>query len=150
MSMPAMSPKVRLESYLTLEELKNRYKQTKDRIEARRWHLLLLVAQQWTIKQASELVGLNYDYAKTIVRRYNSEGPESVRNRIKERQPPTPRSLLTPEQQQELRQVLQGTAPDGGSWSGPKVAQWIAEKTGRDRVWAQRGWEYLQRFGNSR
>jgi transposase len=142
-----MSPKARLEPYLSLEDLKNQYKQAKDRVEARRWHLLMLVAQSRTIKQAAELVGLNYDYAKSIIRRYNLEGPASVRNRMKERQPPTPRSLLTPEQQQELQQALKSAPPEGGNWSGPKVARWIANKTGRDRVWAQRGWEYMQRFG---
>jgi transposase len=143
-----MSPKVRLESYLSVEELKARYRQAKDIVEARRWHLLLLVAQQRTIKQAAELVGLNYDYAKAIIKRYNVDGPASVKNRSRERQPPPPRSLLTEAQQQELRRALQGTAPDGGTWSGPKVARWIAEKTGREWVWPQRGWEYLQRFGH--
>jgi transposase len=141
-----MSPKVRLKPYLTAEELKARYRQAKDSVEARRWNLLLLVAQEWTIKQAAELIGFNYDYAKAIIRRYNTEGPASVKNRSKERQPPPPRSLLTLEQQQELRQALKGAAPDGGSWSGPKVARWIAEKTGRDWIWPQRGWDYLQRF----
>ncbi|MDE5115210.1 MAG: helix-turn-helix domain-containing protein, partial [Trichodesmium sp. St15_bin1_1] len=38
-------------------------------------------------------------------------------------------------------------APDGGAWSGPKVADWIAKKTGRDHVWPQRGWDYLKKFG---
>jgi transposase len=141
-----MPPKVHLESYLTAEELKARYRQSQDMVEARRWQLLQLVAQDWTIKRASEVVGLNYDYAKEIVRRYNLEGPPSVKNRSRERQPPPPRSLLTPEQQEELQKILEGPAPDGGTWSGPKVARWIAERTGRDWIWPQRGWEYLKRL----
>jgi transposase len=143
-----MPPKAHLELHLTLEELKHRYRQAQDTTEARRWHILQLVAQQWTIKQAAQIVGLNYDYAKEIVRRYNSEGPIAMKNRTKDRQPPTSKSLLTPEQQQELKQVLQGPAPDGGSWSGTKVAQWIAKKTGREWVWPQRGWDYLKRLGD--
>ncbi|HAJ64671.1 MAG TPA: transcriptional regulator [Cyanobacteria bacterium UBA8543] len=142
-----MPLKAYLEPYLTLEELKLRYQKAQDITEARRWHLLQLVAQQWTIKQAAQIVGLNYDYAKEIVRRYNREGPKSVRNRNKDRQSPPRKSLLTPEQQQELQKVLQGPAPDGGAWSGPKVADWIAQKTGRERVWPQRGWDYLKRLG---
>jgi transposase len=142
-----MPPRPKLESYLTVEELKNRYRQARDTAEARRWHLLYLVAQQWTIKQAAQIVDLNYDYAKEIVQRYNREGPLSLNNRARSRQHSTSRALLTAEQQQELRKLLQGPAPDGGPWSGPKVACWIAKKTGRKRVWPQRGWEYLKRLG---
>ena len=142
-----MPLKAHLEPYLTLEEIKLRYQKAQDTTEARRWHLLQLVAQQWTIKQAAQIVGLNYDYAKEVVRRYNREGPTAVRNRNKDRQSPPRKSLLTPEQQQELQQILQEPAPDGGAWSGPKVADWIAQKIGRERVWPQRGWDYLKRLG---
>ena len=76
-----MPPKAYLKQYLTIEELKIRYRQAPDTIESRRWHLLLLIAQQWSIKKAAQVVGLNYDYAKEIVGRYNREGPESVKNR---------------------------------------------------------------------
>ncbi|NEP04268.1 MULTISPECIES: helix-turn-helix domain-containing protein [Okeania] len=142
-----MPAKASLKPHLTVEELKIRYRQAPDTIESRRWHLLLLIAQQWSIKKASQVVGLNYDYAKEIVGRYNREGPESVKNRSKDRQPPPAKSLLTPAQQQELSEALQGPAPDGQAWSGPKVARWIAQKTGRDHVWPQRGWDYLKRLG---
>jgi ferritin len=30
-------------------------------------------------------------------------------------------------------------------WSGPKVARWIAERNGLEKVHAQRGFEYLRR-----
>jgi transposase len=123
-----MPPKAHLEPYLSAEDLKARYRQARDTTESRRWHLLQLVATGWTIKQAAEVVGLNYDYSKEIIRRYNREGPVSVRNRSRDRQPPVARSLLSAAQQQELKQALQGPAPDGGSWSGPKVAEWIAQK----------------------
>lgn len=142
-----MPPKAHIEPYLTIEELKVRYRQARDTTEARRWHLLQLVASGWTIKQSADVVGLNYDYAKEIIRRYNSEGPSSIKNRSRERQPPLAKSLLTSMQQQELKQALQGPAPDGGDWSGPKVAEWIAQKTGRQHVWPQRGWDYLKRLG---
>jgi transposase len=107
------------------------------------------VAGDWTIKQSAEVVGLNYDYAKEIIRRYNREGPSSVKNLSRERQPPMAKSLLNSGQKQELIQALQGPAPDGGLWSGPKVADWIAEKTGRPHVWPQRGWDYLKRLGGN-
>lgn len=140
-----MPPKAELKPHLSVDELKSRYRQANDLAEARRWQLLHLVAQDWTIKQAAQAVDLNYDYAKEIVRRYNNKGPTSVENRSHRRRV-SARSLLTQEQQQELKQILQQPAPDGGEWSGPKVAQWIAEKTGRSHVWPQRGWDYLKRL----
>ena len=139
-------PRVQLKPHLTANEIKRFYQQAQDGVEARRWHLLHLVAQQWTVRQAAQLVGMNYDYAKAIVRRYNQEGPAGIKNRSQRGQP-SPRSLLTPAQQQELKQALQEAPPDGGRWTGPKVAQWIAAKTGK-QVWAQRGWDYLQRLKN--
>jgi transposase len=143
-----MPPKAYIEPHLTPDELKTRYRQVKDTTECRRWHLLHLVAQSWTIKQAAEVVGLNYDYAKQIVQRYNKEGPESVVNQSKKRRD-SARALLTPELQAELARALQHPAPDGGAWSGPKVANWIAQKTGQKRVWPQRGWDYLQRLAGT-
>jgi transposase len=59
------------------------------------------------------------------------------------------RALLSARQQAELDQALQSPPADGGLWSGPKVAQWIAKKTGRAHVHPQRGWDYLQRLNYS-
>ncbi len=47
-----------------------------------------------------------------------------------------------------LSEVLGGPAPDGGLWTGPKVAAWIEEKTGT-KTHPQRGWVYLKRLGFS-
>jgi transposase len=143
-----MPPKAALKSYLTPDELKHRYRQATDTSEARRWQLIHLVAQDWTIKQAAQAVDLNYDYAKEIIRRYNQNGPDAMKNRAKQRSG-SARSLLSLEQQEELKQALQQPAPDGGEWSGPKVAQWIATKTGRSHVWPQRGWDYLKRLSQA-
>ena len=142
-----MPPKAHIEPHLTVYELKTRYRQAQNATESRRWHLLLLIARSWTIKHSAIVVGISYDYAKEILYRYNREGPSSVRNRRGEHPPPAAKSLLTPVQQEELRQALQGPAPDGRAWSGPKVARWIAEKTGSPHIWPQRGWDYLKRLG---
>jgi hypothetical protein len=64
-----------------------------------------------------------------------------------------PSGLIIPpytgaEQQIELRQAIQGLPPDGGAWTGPKIAQWMAAKTGKP-VHRQRGLEYLRRLAAS-
>lgn len=73
-----MVKKAHLQPYLTSYQLKSRYLSTSDRVESRRWHLLWLVSQGWTIQQASQAVGINYDYAKDIVKTYNQLGEKAI------------------------------------------------------------------------
>jgi transposase len=79
-----------------------------------------------------------------VVRRYNAEEPAGVGDR----RPTNPgrAPVLAAEQRAELDAALDGPAPDGGLWSGPKVAARIAARTGR-AVGPQCGWEYLARLG---
>jgi transposase len=53
--------------------------------------------------------------------------------------------LLKEEQFQELKEQLKKRPPDGGLWTGPKVARWIEKITGIEKVWNQRGWDYLKK-----
>jgi hypothetical protein len=52
---------------------------------------------------------------------------------------------LKEEQFQELKEQLKKRPPDGGLWTGPKVARWIEKITGIEKVWNQRGWDYLKK-----
>jgi transposase len=144
-----MARKLPLHPHLPTPELSQRARQAPNLVEARRWQLLALVANEKTVKDAAALVGLNVYYARRIVRGYNREGPESVRDRRLAAIPPARPALLTPEQQQELAEAVQGPSPGGGLWTGPEVARWIAEKTGRAQVAPQRGHDYLRRIGLS-
>jgi hypothetical protein len=47
-----------------------------------------------------------------------------------------------------LRAALAEPPADGGLWTGPKVAAWMAARLGRE-VWPQRGWGYLKKLGHS-
>lgn len=143
-----MGRTITLKPHLSHEELKARYQSSRDPVESRRWHLLWLVSQQWYLLDAADSVGVSYSYARKVVYAYNRDGIGSITNRRRGRQMPS-RALLSAEQQAELDQALQSPAPDGGQWSGPKVAQWIAQKTGRAQVHPQRGWDYLKRLNYS-
>ena len=55
------------------------------------------------------------------------------------------KSLLTDQQLQKLKSELESKPEDGGLWTGPKVARWIEKETGREKVWNQRGWDYLKK-----
>ena len=144
-----MPRQAKLAEYLSQKELKEKYLMGEDRVERRRYHLLWLVSQSWTIKKAAQAVGISYDYGQKIVRAYNKEGVRGIRHRRREIIPPGKPELLDKEQQEKLKQCLQASPEDGGIWTGPKVAQWIARETGREKVWPQRGWDYLKRLGFS-
>lgn len=135
-----------LEAHLSHEELRQRYRAAKDPIELRRWQLIWLVSQKRTLKQASEVVGLNYDYAREVLKAYNQGGVEALRNRQQERRAPTPKRLLSAAQEAELKEALKQAPDDEGKWTSRKVAQWISEKLSR-KVRPQRGWDYLKRLG---
>lgn len=140
-----MPKKAHLEPYLNSDELKSRYLLAKDPVESRRWHLLWLVSKEWSIKKAAEIIGYNYDYAKEIVKNYNSLGELGVVNRDKKGKRLAYNALLNQTQLLELREALKSPPEDEGLWTGPKVARWIEKKTGIEKVWNQRGWDYLKK-----
>lgn len=140
-----MTRKAHLEPHLSNDELKSRYLSSKDPVEGRIYHLLWLVSKKRSIKQAAEIMSYNYDYAQEIVKRYNHEGEKSVANGQKKGKERPSNALLDKNQLGELKETLKTPPEDGGLWSGPKVARWIERKTGRKKVWNQRGWDYLKK-----
>jgi hypothetical protein len=81
-----------------------------------------LVSENWQIKEAADAVGLNYDYAREIVKAYNQQGISSLANRRKQPGRRGRAPLLNPDQLLQLQQALKQPPTDGGIWSGPKVA----------------------------
>ena len=140
-----------LANYYSSDELKQKYIKSQDSIEARRWHLLWKVSLGWTIKNSAIAVGINYDYGKEIVKKYNELGEKGVTNLKKEARKHTggKKSLLTAEQLKQLARELEFRPADGGIWTGTKVARWIEKETGVERVWNQRGWDYLKKRSNT-
>lgn len=135
---------VTLVPHLPVEEVARRYGQATDPVARRHWHLVWLVARGDRLPAAARLVGYTPDWARAILHRYNTEGPDGVgdRRHLNPGHPP----LLTPALTQELRAVLGGPAPGGGPWTSSTVAAWMAARLGRP-VSPQRGWETLRRLG---
>lgn len=92
------------------------------------------------------MLGYTARWVRTIVQRWNRAGPQGIADhRLTLAGAPY---LLSIEQQTELNRALDQPPADGGLWSGPKVAAWMAERLGR-QVDPRRGWDYLQRLGYS-
>lgn len=143
-----MPRKASLANYYSSEELKHKYRTSPDSVESRRWHLLWKISLGWSIKNSAIAIGINYDYAKEIVKKYNKSGKEGVKNqKNKQRKQLGGRKpLLTRKQFKKLQRELKFKPDDGGVWTGTKVARWIEKETGKEKVWNQRGWDYLKKL----
>jgi molybdenum-dependent DNA-binding transcriptional regulator ModE len=143
-----MARKAYLVNHYSSDELKQKYIKSQDLVESRRWHLLWKISLGWSIKNSAIAVGLNYDYAKEILKKYNNLGEKGVTNfKNKQRkQSGGKKPLLSIEQLEKLEKELESRPSDGGIWTGTKVARWIEKETRITKVWNQRGWDYLKKF----
>ena len=133
--------KLTLVTHLSSLELKKRYRSCRNAKEARRWHVLWLISQGALIKEAAETVGLGYSWVREVVKRYNDRGPQSVIDQHRFN-PGGANPRLNAQQIERLKETLRRPPPDGGLWTGPKVADWITQVTGK-KTYPQLGWAYL-------
>jgi len=115
-------------------------------IERRRWQVIGLLADGLPLAEIVAATGCPPRTIRQIAQRYRECGPAGLADGRQRSLGAPP--ILSEDQQRDLGQALQGPAPDGGVWTGPKVARWIAARIGK-RVHRQRGWEYLRRLGGS-
>jgi transposase len=135
--------------HLTTADVRGRYRACRDAKEGRRWHALWLVAAGRSAAEAAALVGLDASYVRRLIRRYNADGPASVADGHRVN-PGGPTARLTAAQRDALRAALAGEPPEGGLWTGPRVAAWIDAATGPETpTWPQLGWVYLRRLGQT-
>lgn len=135
--------------HLSSPELYQRYRQCPDKKESRRWHALWLMSTGRPIGEVASLVGLHRNWVRTVIKRYNADGPAGVADRHI-LQPGGRRAYLSPAQQDALAEALKLPPSQGGMWSGPKVASWIARTSGRAHVPPQLGSVYLRKLGYTR
>ena len=141
-----MGKRVTVTSDLPTEELHERYRSAANPVERTHWHILWLMKEGHTPDEVASMLGYTARWVRTIVGRFNRGGEPAILDR-RRWQKGAP-ALLSPEQQKELDHALDLPPADGGLWTGPKVAAWIAERLGRP-VDPRRGWDYLQRLGRS-
>ena len=130
--------------HLSTEELGRRYRAARDRVERSHLQVIWLLRQGYGEGEVARVMGYSARWVAEIVRRYHAVGPEGLADRRHGNAGAKP--LLSEAQQAALAEALQAPPPRGGLWSGPKVAAWIAARTGR-KVYPQRGWDYLLKLG---
>jgi transposase len=139
-----MPKHLHLAGHLSTEELERRYRQARAPVERSHYQIVWLIARGRPTRDIAAVTGYSPNWIGQLARRYNREGPAALGDRRQANAGATP--LLTLEQQHALWTALQRPSPDGGLWTGRKVAAWIGERLGRP-VREQRGWEYLRKLG---
>jgi transposase len=132
--------------HLTPEEVFRRYRDCPDATVKPRWHALWLMARPdgpLSAEQAAKVVGLSDVWLRKLVHRYNAGGPDALADRRKSNGA-APR--LSAQRQAELLEALKAEPPDGGLWSGPKVAAYVKDRWGVE-VCGHTGWEWLRKLG---
>lgn len=80
-----------------------------------------------------------------LVKRYNEGGPERLGDQRVNNG--TEATILTAEAMAGLKQRLRSPPDDGGQWTGPKIARWLAGFHGLKSIHDQRGWDALMAIG---
>ncbi len=142
-----MTGRIQIEGYLSAEALRERYRGADDSVARSHFHIIWLMASGSSVSECAAASGYSVRWIEILVRRYNAGGPDSLGDRRRANKGARP--LLTAEQLASLAEAVAGPPPDGGLWTGPKVAGWIAREIGRAHVHPQRGWAYLRRLDQS-
>ena len=131
----------------TATTLKQKWIEASSHTEKVRWQALYL----WKTAVPTETILLTLGrsdwWLQQTVHRFNTQGSYGVEDRRRDNGGHM--ALLTKTQVAKLRTcILTKKPPDGGLWTGPKIARWISDTTGK-KVHPHRGWKYSQRLGLS-
>ena len=134
-----------IKSHLSVTELEHRYKTASEAIAKSHFHALWLLARGYSIEQVAALLSFSTRWVRILIERYNEGGPERLGDQRAHNG--TEPKILTPEALAALRERLKSPPDDGGQWTGPKIARWLADFHGLVSVHDQRGWDALVAIG---
>jgi transposase len=135
-----------VEPHLTASQAQAHYRACRHPVEKVRWHavwLLLRADPPRSPAQVAGLVGLSVVTVRDALRRWNERGPAGLADRRKAN---GAKPKLTDRQRAELFAALKKRHPDGGLWTGPKVAGFVRGRWGV-AVCPQTGWQWLRDLG---
>jgi transposase len=130
-----------IQKHLTSVELEARYKSATDPIAKSHFHALWLLSSGYAMGEVAKLLSFSPRWIRALINRYNEGGPEALGDR-RAGNGAAPK-ILTLAALAALKQRIRTPPDDGGLWSGPKVARWLARFHGLAAVHDQRGWDAL-------
>jgi transposase len=136
-----------IKPHLSAAELEHRYETAVQPIAKSHFHALWLLSRGYDIAETAEILSFSTRWVHILIKRYNEGGPERLGDqRVHNGTEPT---ILTPAALAALKQRLKTLPEDGGQWTGPKIARWLAQFHGVKSVHDQRGWDALVALGYS-
>ncbi len=128
-------------SHLSAAELEARYERAADPVSKSHFHAIWLLSLGYMAAEVAVILSFSARWVRLLLKRYNEQGPESLEDR-RQGNGAAP-AILTPEALSSLKARLKTPPDDGGLWTGPKVARWLARFHGLKSVHDQRGWDAL-------
>jgi transposase len=136
-----------IKAHLKSFELEARYEAAADPVAKSHFHALWLLSLGYEADEVAELLSFSTRWVRELSKRYNEGGPGALGDqRVHNGTKPT---ILTPEALAALKERIKTPPDDGGLWTGPKIARWLAEFHGLKTVHDQRGWDALVAMGYS-
>jgi transposase len=135
----------RIEGHLSVAELERRYEASEDVRSSRHFQTIYLLAKGHSTREVAEITSFGPRWIEQLLERYNAFGPSSLGDRRRDNGRVA--TVLSAELLERLRARLNDPPPDGGLWTSAKVARWMADDLGLERLAPQRGWEALKAIG---
>ena len=127
--------------HLSSVELEARYETASNPIEKSHFHAVWLLSLGYAVDEVAEVLSFSTRWVHQLIKRYNEGGPARLGDlRANNGTEPT---ILTAAALDALKQRIKSPPDDGGLWTGPKIARWLAHFHGRKFVHDQRGWDAL-------
>jgi len=132
---------------LSRGELEARYEAAGDPVAKSHFHAVWLLSCGYEVDEVAEILSFSPRWVRALIKRYNEGGAEALGDqRIRNGTKPT---ILTPAALAALKERIKTAPDDGGLWTGPKIARWLAKFHGVRAVHDQRGWDALIAIGYS-
>lgn len=132
--------------HLPASNLRHEYRACRHPVGEVRWHALWLLAradEPRTPAQVAGVVGPSDVTVRAALHRRNGDGPGGVTDA---RRGSGSAPKLSARQRNALDVALQKRPPDGGLWTGPKVARYVRDRWGVG-VGPVTGWRWLRDLG---
>lgn len=136
-----------LTPHLSSIELESEYEASADAVAKSHFHALWLVSEGYAVAEVARLLSFSARWVHTLIKRYNEKGPAALAD-LRGGNGARPR-ILTPEALAALKERIMSPPDDGGLWTGPKIARWLAAFHKLKLVHDQRGWDALVAIGYS-
>ena len=114
--------------HLSVSALEQRYRSCTDATAARHVQTIWLLAKGHHIAEVAATVSFARRWVERLLARYNAQGLQALGD-LRHRNGARP-SVLKPDLLDKLKDRLCEPPPDGGLWTSPKVAAWMASELG--------------------